>query len=320
MSMVNFTEEIKTEIIKNFPGGRPCAIAALSAFIRTSGSLVKSDGNYGFELSSESELTAHFFADIAENYLGAEISGFASSSDLSSGRDKLVFTCLSERSTEVLREAGILGEDDDGLFIDFAIGQNVVSPQSCGSAYISGAFLGGGSCTLPDVNSMSSTGYHFEVVFRNRITANDFCDLLCSYDILAKLVMRKDSAVVYLKSIDSISAVLSLMGADRALKKLKELARERDNSNNENRVNNCSVSNIDRTVSASVKQVQAIEVIRSTIGLQSLDENLFSVAEGRLADKNASMQELADRLNISKSCLNHRFRKIMEMAKQLGEG
>lgn len=318
--MVNFTEEIKTEIIKNFPGGRPCAIAALSAFIRTSGSLVKSDGNYGFELSSESELTAHFFADIAENYLGAEISGFASSSDLSSGRDKLVFTCLSERSTEVLREAGILGEDDDGLFIDFAIGQNVVSPQSCGSAYISGAFLGGGSCTLPDVNSMSSTGYHFEVVFRNRITANDFCDLLCSYDILAKLVMRKDSAVVYLKSIDSISAVLSLMGADRALKKLKELARERDNSNNENRVNNCSVSNIDRTVSASVKQVQAIEVIRSTIGLQSLDENLFSVAEGRLADKNASMQELADRLNISKSCLNHRFRKIMEMAKQLGEG
>ena len=318
--MVNFTEEIKTEIIKNFPGGRPCAIAALSAFIRTSGSLVKSDGNYGFELSSESELTAHFFADIAENYLGAEISGFTSSSDLSSGRDKLVFTCLSERSTEVLREAGILGEDDDGLFIDFAIGQNVVSPQSCGSAYISGAFLGGGSCTLPDVNSMSSTGYHFEVVFRNRITANDFCDLLCSYDILAKLVMRKDSAVVYLKSIDSISAVLSLMGADRALKKLKELARERDNSNNENRVNNCSVSNIDRTVSASVKQVQAIEVIRSTIGLQSLDENLFSVAESRLADKNASMQELADRLNISKSCLNHRFRKIMEMAKQLGEG
>ena len=318
--MVNFTEEIKTEIIKNFPGGRPCAIAALSAFIRTSGSLVKSDGNYGFELSSESELTAHFFADIAENYLGAEIRGFTSSSDLSSGRDKLVFTCLSERSTEVLREAGILGEDDDGLFIDFAIGQNVVSPQSCGSAYISGAFLGGGSCTLPDVNSMSSTGYHFEVVFRNRITANDFCDLLCSYDILAKLVMRKDSAVVYLKSIDSISAVLSLMGADRALKKLKELARERDNSNNENRVNNCSVSNIDRTVSASVKQVQAIEVIRSTIGLQSLDENLFSVAEGRLADKNASMQELADRLNISKSCLNHRFRKIMEMAKQLGEG
>ena len=85
------------------------------------------------------------------------------------------------------------------------------------------------------------------------------------------------------------------------------------------RVNNCSVSNIDKTVSASVKQVQAIEVIRSTVGLQSLDENLFSVAEGRLADKNASMQELADRLKISKSCLNHRMRKIAEMARQLAQ-
>ena len=317
--MTNFTEEIKNEIIKNFTGGRPCALAALSAFIRTSGSLIKSGGDYGFELSTESELTAHFFAEIAEQYFGVEISGFSSRSDLASGRDKLVFSCVNGESTCLLREAGILGEDKEGLYVDFAVGQSVAADEECARAYIVGAFLGGGSCTLPDGNSLSSTGYHFEVVFRNRITAGDFCDMLCSFDVLAKLVMRKDSAVVYLKSIDAISSVLELMGAKEALKKLTELARERDNSNNENRVNNCSVSNIDRTVSASVKQVQAIETIRSTIGLQSLDENLFSVAEGRLADKNASMQELADRLKISKSCLNHRIRKIMEMAKQLAE-
>ena len=173
---------------------------------------------------------------------------------------------------------------------------------------------------MPDSLSYSSTGYHFEVVFHNKITAGDFCDILCGFDILAKLVMRKDSAVIYLKSIEAISAALSHIGAKKSLDKLRVVARERDNANNENRVNNCSVSNIDKTVSASVKQVQAIEIIRSTIGLQSLDENLFSVAEGRLADKNASMQELADRLKISKSCLNHRFRKLMEMAKQLDEG
>lgn len=318
--MLNFTEEIKSEIIKNFSGGRTAYLAALSAFIRTSGSLVKSGGDYGFELSTESELSAHFFADMAENVFGVEIGGFSSRSDLASGRDKLVFSCVNGQSTELLLEAGILGSDDDGLFVDFSLGQELVAEPEGGKAYIAGAFLGGGSCTLPDANSLSSTGYHFEVVFRNKLTAGDFCDLLCSYDILARLVMRKDSAVVYLKSIDSISAVLSLVGAENALSKLVGLARERGNSNNENRVNNCSVSNIDRTVSASVKQVQAIEVIRSTIGLQSLDENLFSVAEGRLADKNASMQELADRLKISKSCLNHRFRKIMDMARQLGDG
>ena len=318
--MTNFTEEIKTEILRGFSGGREQCLAALSAFIRTSGSLLKSGSDYGFELSTESELTAHFFADAIENVLGTEISGFSSRSDISSGKDKLIFSCVNGDSTSLLREMGILGEDGDGLYVDFTLKPEVVSGEGAGAAYIKGAFLGGGSCTLPDASSYSRTGYHFEVVFRNKITAGDFCDLLCSFDILAKLVMRKDSAVVYLKSIEAISSVLSVMGAQSALEKLKEVARERGNSNNENRVNNCSVSNIDKPVSASVKQVQAIEVIRSTIGLQSLDENLFSVAEGRLADKNASMQELADRLKISKSCLNHRFRKIMDMAKQLGEG
>ncbi|HIU62062.1 MAG TPA: DNA-binding protein WhiA [Candidatus Coproplasma excrementigallinarum] len=317
--MLNFTEEIKNEIIKNFSGGRQNVLAALSAFIRTSGSLIRSGGDYGFELSTESEHTAHFFAELIESAFGIEISEFSSRSDISSGRDKLIFSCVGESSTRLLLEMGILGEDEEGLFVSFSSSASS-NDRASAEAYIKGAFLGGGSCTLPDSKSVSSTGYHLEVVFHNKITAGDFADLLCNFDIFPKLVMRKESAVVYLKSIEAISAFLGVADAKNALSKLDEVARERDAANNENRVNNCSVSNIDRTVSASVKQVQAIEIIRSTIGLQSLDENLFSVAEGRLADKNASMQELADRLKISKSCLNHRFRKIMDMARQLGDG
>ena len=84
-------------------------------------------------------------------------------------------------------------------------------------------------------------------------------------------------------------------------------------------MNNCSVSNIDKTVTASVKQVRAITVIADTIGLQSLDKLLFDVAEARLADTNASMQELAERLRISKSCINHRMRKIFELSESLGK-
>ena len=316
--MTNFTEEIKTEIIKNFSGGKEEYLAALSEFVRTSGSLIKSGADFGFELYTESEQTAHFFSDMLESVFNVEISDFSSRSDLSSGKDKLVFSCVNSESSELLKELGVLGEDGEGRFLDFSIG-SVADGKSCAAAYIKGAFLGGGSCTLPDSASFASTGYHFEVVFRNKNTAADFSDLLCGFDILAKLVMRKDSAVVYLKSIDAISAALTVMDAQKSLDRLKETARTRGNANNENRVNNCSVSNIDKSLSASVKQVQAIEVIRTTIGLQSLDENLFSVAEGRLADKNASMQELADRLKISKSCLNHRIRKIMEIAKSLAQ-
>lgn len=316
--MANFTDEIRTEIISKFSGGREQCLAALSAFVRTGGSLIRTGGSYGFELTTESEQTAHFFADMIVDVFNTDIGDFSLRSDISSGRDKLVFSCANENSTALLREMGVLREDEEGLFVDFSVGSSVIAGEGCAEAFVKGAFLGGGSCTLPDPEGASTTGYHFEVVFRNKATAADFCDLLCSFDVLAKLVKRKDSAVVYLKSIDAISAVLAFMGAEKAVSRLRKIARERDDSNNENRVNNCSVSNIDKTVSASVRQVQAIEVIRTTIGLQSLDEGLFSVAEVRLADKNASMQELADRLKISKSCLNHRMRKLMDMAKSLG--
>ncbi len=313
--MTNFTEEIKTEVIKNYAGDRQCGIALLSAFIRTGGSLIKEGGQYGFELSTESELIAQFFCDLIENVFGLEVSGFSSRSDVASGRDKLVFSCVGEEAERILKEGGILGRDEEGYFLDFSISSRLLREEA--GAYVKGAFLGGGSCTVPDLKGYSRTGYHLEVVFRNRITAGDFSSLLCSFDILAKQVMRKDSAVVYLKSIEALSALLEVIGARVSREKLNGIARFKDNLNNENRVNNCSVSNIDKTVSASVRQVQAIDVIRTTIGLQSLDENLFSVAEGRLADKNASMQELADRLKISKSCLNHRIRKIMAIAQSL---
>ena len=155
------------------------------------------------------------------------------------------------------------------------------------------------------------------MVFSNKLTASDFCDLLCEFEVLAKLVARKDKAVAYVKSKAVISDFLSVMDCEKCLEKLNKVMEIKDKKNNANRVNNCSVSNIDKTVTASVNQVRAIEIISQTIGLQSLDKHLFEVAECRLADKNASMQELAERLNVSKSCLNHRIRKIIELAQSL---
>lgn len=170
---------------------------------------------------------------------------------------------------------------------------------------------------MPDEGAFSRTGYHFEIVFSNKLVANDFCELLCGFEILAKLVSRKDKVVVYVKSQAVISDILDAIGCRKSLGKLNKVVERKEKQNNDNRVNNCSVSNIDKTVTASVNQVRAIEIISQTIGLQSLDKPLFDVAECRLADKNASMQELADRLKISKSCLNHRMRKINEIALSL---
>ncbi|MCH5148509.1 MAG: DNA-binding protein WhiA [Clostridiales bacterium] len=313
--MANFTEEIKNEIVSSPVSDRGSMLAMLSAFIRTSGSVILRDGNFGFEIITENEKTAEFFIDMLENSFGLSLIVSGAKFDLLSGKDKLAFECVDEKSDKLLYELGIVKQNKNGTFFDFTIDDKIISEVEYKIAFIKGAFLGGGSCTVP--SSEGRTGYHFETVFTKKQTADGFCEILCDFEILAKLVSRKDCAVVYIKSKEVISDILNTISCVKCLEKLNKIVEIKDKLNNANRVNNCSVSNIDKTVTASVNQVRAIGIIAQTIGLQGLDKHLFEVAECRLADTNASMQELADRLNISKSCINHRMRKILELAQSL---
>ena len=315
--MQNFTEELKNEIISQSNESEKCRLAMLSAFIRTSGSIISHNGNFGFEIVTENEHTADYFFEMIEREFGLAMNVSGAKFDALGGRDKLVFGTADEKSDALLRDLRLVGEDKEGNYVNFGIDERLVAGDAEKIAFLKGAFLGGGSCTLPDEKIFSRTGYHLEFVFSNRLTAAAFCDLLCEFEILAKSVSRKDTSVVYVKSKEVISDVLNLLGCSECLKKLNDVVEKKDRQNNANRVNNCSVSNIDKTLTASVNQVQAIEVIATTIGLQSLEKQLFDVAECRLADKNASMQELSERLNVSKSCLNHRMRKILDIAHSL---
>lgn len=315
--MTNFTEEIKNEIMRTGFSSECCKIAFLSAFIRTSGSILSRGGNYGFEIVTENEKTAEFINSLIEGELSCSMTVAEAKLDRMSGRDKFRFDCVNDKSRDFLEKIGIIRSNSDGVSLVFGIDERLIENDCCKAAYVKGAFLGGGSCTLPNEQTYSRTGYHFEIVFSNKITAGDFCELLCDFEILARLVSRKESAVVYVKSKEIVSDLLGAMEAYDCLEKLNKIVEFKDKSNNENRVSNCSVSNIDKAVKASVSQIRAIDVISKTIGLQALDNILFDVAEARLADPNASMQELADRLKISKSCINHRMRKIIDISNQL---
>lgn len=315
--MPNFTEEIKNEIIENAPESECCRLAFLSAFIRTSGSIVSRGGEYGFEVVTENSRTADLLCDLLEHSFNVTLTAADAKFDPFTGRDKLTFECVNGETAELLTKMKIIRKVKGGMSLSFGIDEELVERDCCKAAYIKGAFLGGGSCTLPDEGTYSRTGYHFEVSFFNRVTASDFCDLLCDFEVLAKLVARKDSAVVYVKSKEVISDILYAMSAENSLEKLNKIVELKDRANNGNRVANCSVSNIDKTVTASVAQIRSIQTISQTIGLKKLPPILFEVAEARLADPNASMQELADRLGITKSCINHRMRKLADIANQL---
>ena len=194
------------------------------------------------------------------------------------------------------------------------IDRYLIENECCKKAYIKGAFLGSGSCTLPGPGARS--GYHLEVVFSSDTAASSFCGLLEHYEILAKSVARKGTHVVYLKSRESISDFLDLLGAASSLARLDRLASIKDLRNNINRVANCRQKNFDKSVLASVRQVRAIERIRSEGGLKTLAPALRTVAEARLADKEASLKELSARLGISKSSLNDRLRKLEKIAEE----
>lgn len=315
--MSNFTEEIKNEITQTRIDDRCCELAVLSAFIRTSGAIIERNGEYGFEITTENESTAEFISDILESSFNLHLTVSDARFDIMSSKDKLTFICLGDGALAFLKELFLVREEERRILPVDEIADRLVEKDCCKISYIKGAFLGGGSCTLPEERAYSSTGYHFEIVFPDKVVADNFSEILCDFEILSKLVKRKENAVLYVKSKEVISDILNLMSAYSSLDKLNKIVEQKDKNNNDNRVNNCSVSNIDKTVTASVNQVRSIEIISGTIGLQSLDSLLFEVAEARLADKNASMQELAERLGISKSCINHRMRKISDIAKSL---
>lgn len=318
MAKGNFTVEVKKELLRKGLENACCKTAALSAFLRTTGSVLRSGSQIGFEFVTESEYIAEFIISLLEDVFGAELKVVQATADARNGRNRLVFQCLSSRSLYILSELGILSGNSGEFTLNLGIDRYLIENECCRRAYILGAFLGSGSCTVPKMEDARS-GYHLEIVFSGKAIADDFCEILAEYEILAKCVIRKGASVVYLKSRESISDFLSLLGAEKAIEKLYELAEEKDVRNHINRVANCLQKNLDKSLEASVKQIQAIRTIDSVIGLSELDDTLRETAIARLADKEMSLKELAERLQISKSCLNHRLRKLVKIAEELSE-
>lgn len=319
MANDNFTRELKKEIIKKGLGNACCKTAALSAFLRTTGSIVRNGSAIGFEFVSESENVAEFFIGLLEDLFGAELKIVQAVTDNRNGRNRLVFQCLSEESPYILSELGIISRAGDDILLNFGIDKYLIENDCCRRAFIKGAFLGSGSCMVPRLNDARS-GYHLEIVFTNKTLADEFLILLEEYEILAKCIDRKGGRVVYLKSRESISDFLYFLGAESSCEKLDELADRKDEKNRINRVANCLQKNYDKTALASVNQVRAIELISESIGLQELEPALQETAKARIGDKEASLRELALRLNISKSCLNHRLRKLLKIAEEIKGG
>lgn len=309
---MSFTTDIKKEIINHGIQGDAERKSALSAFVRTSGNVGIMNGSPAFYIVSETENVTEFFMQIFSETFGVDLSITRASMDRMSRRDKLLLQCPIASMPSVVKELGFI-KRNGGL--REGIASSILSNEEKGIAYIKGAFLGGGSCTLP--RAIGKTGYHLEIVFMEEKQAKDFRALLAKFELLAKLVERKDTYVVYLKSKEMISDFLAIIGANHTLEKFSSLVEKRDEANQQNRARNCNSGNAEKTATASENQYRAIIKLKNSELWSGLCEELKEVALAREAHKDKSMQALADYLNVSKSCLNHRVRRLMEMATKL---
>ena len=307
---MSFTTDIKKEIIHHGLHTMEARKAALSAFVRTSGFVGEKDGLPSFFIVSETENVAEFFMAAFAETFNAELAVTHATMDRMSGRDKLLLQCPAAYAEDALKQLYLLAENA-------GIDERLVETEEDKIAYLKGAFLGGGSCTIP--NESGKTGYHLEMVFSDGPTARDFADMLDELEIFVRLVERKDTFVVYIKSKEVISDFLSIIGAEHSLRKFSALVEKRDRANQNNRAQNCMAGNADKTAIAAVKQVVAIKKLKESSLFADLSEDLKQVANERVKHATMSLQEFADYLKISKSCLNHRMRKLMELSAKCEE-
>ncbi len=290
---MNFSSEIRRELMRNVPKKRCCDLALLRAFLDTSGTIAQGRGG-GFSFTSENEDIAGYMLGIVEKLFCVRMTVEGAVRDPKHGRDKLTFSYRGEGGAAFAEEL-----------------LNARLLPCCEQAYLRGAYLGSGSCTLP--RGDSKTGYHLEFVFRTRERALALLEILDGLQLIGSIVKRGEKSVVYCKSREAIADFLSVVGAEGALKTLEDVSAVREENNQENRVLNCLAGNADRAAMASAEQTVAFAHLKKTGLLLSLPEPLRAAAEGRLLYPTLSLAELAEKLSVSKSCLNHRIRKLMQI-------
>lgn len=185
-------------------------------------------------------------------------------------------------------------------------------------AYLRGVFLMTGS-----VNDPKTSRYHLEMLFQSEEYAKFIQKLLNDFRLNAKVIKKDNKYMVYLKEAEKISDFLKIINAFQAVLYYENIRIYKEQKNNTNRLNNCEQANIDRIIETCTKELKDIELIEEKMGLDLLDDKIKEACLYRKKYPEASLNELSSIIsletntNITKSGLNHRFRKIREIANRL---
>lgn len=313
---MSFSATTKNEIARIPITDNCCKLAELAAIVRMSGTIQIQDmGRFNLKMITENAATARrIFTMLREIYKGDIEVVVRRNRQLKKNNNYLIMVNNSDISKEILVDVGFIDEEKNNIFHpNYEICQDIISRRCCKRAYIRGSFIGGGSISNPERT------YHLEFVTNNEEHSKDLSNIINSFGLNSKIVSRKDNYVIYLKEGEQIADLLNIIGAHQALLKLEDIRVLKDVRNNINRIVNCETANLSKTINAAMRQIEHIEYIQNHKGLHKLPKNLREVAEIRLENVDASLKEIGELLDppVGKSGVNHRFRKIEEIAKEL---
>ena len=304
---LSFSNDVKNELSRLETNEVCCDKAEVLGVLRMSGAIVIRGMKIGIHFSTENAALARRVLQILKNNYQVQTEVVITRSRRLKKNNRYQVRVLPAPQVSIaMNELQLLSMESD-------LKNPLLNKQCCKRAFLRGAFLGGGSISRP------SSDYHLEMVTGNEDFARSIIKVMHTFSMKAKLTDRKNDYIVYLKDGESITNFLRVIGAHNSMMELENVRVLKEMRNNVNRRVNCETANLGKVVKAAVRQVNCIKFIDEHMGLSELPQALQDTARLRLEYPDASLNELVEYSGgIGKSGINHRLKKLQEMAVGLG--
>ncbi|MBS4032802.1 MAG: DNA-binding protein WhiA [Clostridiales bacterium] len=307
---MTYALEAKNELARRDLGKSCCQSAELAAFIRLSGNIQITGKRMALNVVTSNPAVARRIFSLFKCIFNLS-SEILVRRKIRLKKNNVYLIRISEplRAREVLHRLGLMR---DGVLVQ-ETDELTVKSKCCRRAYLRGAFLAAGSVSNPE------NSYHLEIYTDYQRQAEELATLIDSFGFKAKVTSRKNGYFAYIKDSEQIVGFLNVIGAHSALLNFENIRILKGIRNKVNRLVNFETANVNKTVDAAVKQAECIRIIEEAAGFTFFDAPLRRLAELRMENPEASLQELGQMLNppLSKSGVNHRMRKLERIAKQL---
>ena len=307
---MSFTAEVRDELSRLEQKHECCNKAELSALIKLDGTVTRTGTNqYRLEVSTENAQVARRIIRLVRRLYQLKTELTVRRNILHKANNYQITIPSQPRLESVLDELGLAGS----TYLSGGIEQNLIRRDCCAIAYLRGAFLGAGFITSPQGD------YHFEIRTHTETLADELATLMSRFTVDGRVTARRGAWTVYLKGAEPIINFLALVGAHKALLMTENVRIIKSYRNDVNRRVNAEIANQAKASGAALSQLADIKLIEDSVGIDSLPAAVADFARLRLQNPDVSLRELGEVAQpaLSKSALNHRMRRLSEIANRI---